>query len=128
MYAALRIVVRLQIRGHHCRGRHSRRKVYGRNDEKLGTIDDVIFNHSSGDITYIVVDTGGCFFKQEVPGSSLSLAHFYTRRWRLFSEFGQGTGGNSAAIRRIRPEVAEAVAELRKELFRRLARRASAAP
>ncbi len=36
-------------------------KVYGRNDEKLGTIDDVIFNHSSGDITYIVVDTGGWF-------------------------------------------------------------------
>jgi PRC-barrel domain len=36
-------------------------KVYGRNDEKLGTIADVIFNHSSGDIAYIVVDTGGWF-------------------------------------------------------------------
>jgi sporulation protein YlmC with PRC-barrel domain len=33
--------------------------VYGVNDEKLGTIDDVIFDHSSGDIRYVVVDTGG---------------------------------------------------------------------
>jgi len=36
-------------------------KVYGRNDEKLGTIDDVIFDHATGDIQYIVVDTGGWF-------------------------------------------------------------------
>jgi uncharacterized protein YrrD len=34
-------------------------EVYGVNDEKLGKIDDVIFNHSSGDIRYVVVDTGG---------------------------------------------------------------------
>jgi len=32
--------------------------VYGVNDEKLGTIDDVIFDHSSGDIRYVVVSTG----------------------------------------------------------------------
>ena len=37
------------------RGSH----VYGLNDEKLGKIDDVIFDHSSGDIRYVVVDTGG---------------------------------------------------------------------
>jgi len=37
------------------RGSH----LYGTNDEKLGKIDDVIFNHSSGDIRYVVVDTGG---------------------------------------------------------------------
>jgi sporulation protein YlmC with PRC-barrel domain len=37
------------------RGAH----VYGRNDDKLGKIDDVIFDHSSGAIRYIVVDTGG---------------------------------------------------------------------
>jgi len=36
-------------------------KVYGRNDEKLGTIDDVVFDHATGDIQYIVVDTGGWF-------------------------------------------------------------------
>ena len=34
-------------------------EVYGVNDEKLGQIDDVIFNHATGDIRYVVVDTGG---------------------------------------------------------------------
>jgi sporulation protein YlmC with PRC-barrel domain len=34
-------------------------KLYGRNDEKLGKIDDVIFDHASGSIRYVVVDTGG---------------------------------------------------------------------
>jgi sporulation protein YlmC with PRC-barrel domain len=34
-------------------------KIYGRDDEKLGKIDDVIFNHSTGAIRYVVVDTGG---------------------------------------------------------------------
>jgi sporulation protein YlmC with PRC-barrel domain len=33
--------------------------VYGRGDEKLGKIDDVIFDHSTGDIRYAVIDTGG---------------------------------------------------------------------
>lgn len=34
-------------------------KLYGGNDEKLGKIDDVIFDHSTGLIRYVVVDTGG---------------------------------------------------------------------
>jgi len=34
-------------------------KLYGLNDEKLGEIDDVIFDHSEGAIRYVVVDTGG---------------------------------------------------------------------
>jgi PRC-barrel domain len=33
--------------------------LYGRDDEKLGKIDDVIFDHSTGDIHYAVIDTGG---------------------------------------------------------------------
>jgi sporulation protein YlmC with PRC-barrel domain len=33
--------------------------IYGLNDEKLGKIDDVIFDHATGDIHYAVVDTGG---------------------------------------------------------------------
>src|SRR5690348_4794534 len=37
------------------RGAH----VYGRDDEKLGKIDDVIFDHTTGNIRYVVVDTGG---------------------------------------------------------------------
>lgn len=33
--------------------------VYGIDDEKIGKIDDVIFDHASGNIQYVVVDTGG---------------------------------------------------------------------
>lgn len=33
--------------------------VYGPGDEKLGKIDDVIFDSESGQIRYLVVDTGG---------------------------------------------------------------------
>jgi hypothetical protein len=33
--------------------------LYGRDDEKLGEIVDIIFDHGSGYIRYIVVDTGG---------------------------------------------------------------------
>lgn len=36
-------------------------KVYGRDDEKLGKIADVIFDHSTGAVRYVVVDTGGWF-------------------------------------------------------------------
>ncbi len=34
-------------------------KLYGLDDEKLGKIDDVIFDYSTGLIRYVVVDTGG---------------------------------------------------------------------
>jgi sporulation protein YlmC with PRC-barrel domain len=34
-------------------------KVYGRTDEKLGNIDDVIFDHLTGAIRFVVIDTGG---------------------------------------------------------------------
>lgn len=33
--------------------------INGSDGEKLGTIDDVIFDHDSGDMRYLVVDTGG---------------------------------------------------------------------
>ena len=33
--------------------------LYGVDDKKLGKIDDVIFDHTTGNISYIVVDTGG---------------------------------------------------------------------
>lgn len=41
--------------GEDIRGAH----LYSLNDEKLGKIDNVIFDHSTGDIRYVVVDTGG---------------------------------------------------------------------
>jgi hypothetical protein len=36
-------------------------EVYGRDDEKLGKIDDVIFDHETGAIRYAVVRSGGWF-------------------------------------------------------------------
>lgn len=51
------------------RGSH----LYGLNDEKLGKIDDVIFDHSTGDISYVVVDTGGWLSSKKfiVPAEGL---------------------------------------------------------
>lgn len=46
---------RIAESGEDIRGAH----LYGMDDEKLGKIDDVVFDHSTGDIQYIVVDTGG---------------------------------------------------------------------
>ncbi|HEY1937305.1 MAG TPA: PRC-barrel domain-containing protein [Candidatus Angelobacter sp.] len=45
--------------------------VYGVNDEKLGTIDDVIFDHATGDIRYVVLKTGGILSRKRVmvPGN-----------------------------------------------------------
>jgi sporulation protein YlmC with PRC-barrel domain len=33
--------------------------IYGPGDEKLGKIDDVVFDRDSGQIKYLIVDTGG---------------------------------------------------------------------
>jgi sporulation protein YlmC with PRC-barrel domain len=41
-------------------------EVYGVNDEKLGTIDDVIFNHANGEIRYILLKTGGLLSGKKV--------------------------------------------------------------
>jgi sporulation protein YlmC with PRC-barrel domain len=48
-------------------------KLYGRNDEKLGEISDVIFDHQSGDLRYVVVDTGGWLSSKEflVPANRI---------------------------------------------------------
>jgi len=40
--------------------------VYGVNDEKLGTIDDVIFDHANGEIRYIVLKSGGLLSSKKV--------------------------------------------------------------
>jgi sporulation protein YlmC with PRC-barrel domain len=54
------------------RGAH----LYGTNDEKLGKIVDVIFDHSTGDIHYAVVDTGGWLRTKKflVPAKALRPA------------------------------------------------------
>ncbi|HKN33238.1 MAG TPA: PRC-barrel domain-containing protein [Terriglobales bacterium] len=40
-------------------------KVYGPNDEKLGKIADVIFDHLTGAIRYVVIDTGRWLHSQK---------------------------------------------------------------
>lgn len=54
------------------RGSH----VYGLEDKKLGKIDDVIFDHMSADIRYVVVDTGGLLSSKKfiVPADRLILS------------------------------------------------------
>lgn len=58
------------------RGSH----LYGLNDEKLGKIDDVIFDHSTGVIRYVVVDTGGWLTTKEflVPADGLRASAKHT--------------------------------------------------
>jgi sporulation protein YlmC with PRC-barrel domain len=48
--------------------------IYGTNDEKLGEIKDVIFDHETGNIQYVVVDTGGWLSSRKflVPGNRIS--------------------------------------------------------
>src|SRR3954468_2764778 len=55
--------------GEDIRGSH----VYGMNDEKLGKIEDVVFDHSTGDIRYAVVDTAGWLSSKKflVPADAL---------------------------------------------------------
>jgi hypothetical protein len=50
--------------------------VYGLNDEKLGKIDDVIFDHASADIRYVVIDTGGWLSSRKfvVPSDRLRMS------------------------------------------------------
>ena len=49
--------------------------VYGVNGEKLGEIDDVIFDSNSGELKYVVVDTGGWLTSQRfiVPALQLTI-------------------------------------------------------
>jgi sporulation protein YlmC with PRC-barrel domain len=51
-------------------------KIYGRNDEKLGKIVDIIFEHSTAKIRYVVVDTGGWLSSKKflVPAERLHVA------------------------------------------------------
>ena len=67
-YGILRNVAVTQT-GEDIRGSH----LYGVNDEKLGKIDDVVFDHSTGDIGYVVVDTGGWLSTKKfiVPANGL---------------------------------------------------------
>jgi hypothetical protein len=47
--------------------------VYGSEDDKLGTIDDVIFDSRSGELRYVVVDTGGWLTSRKFLVDALQL-------------------------------------------------------
>lgn len=49
--------------------------VYGSNDEKLGEIEDVIFDSRSGELNYVVIDTGGWLSSQRflVPARQIMI-------------------------------------------------------
>ena len=51
-------------------------KLYGVDDEKLGKVEDAIFDHSTGLIRYVVVDTGGWLSSKRflVPADSLKAS------------------------------------------------------
>ena len=51
-------------------------KLYGLNDEKLGKIDDVIFDHSTGNVSYLIVDAGGWLTSKEfiVPANRVRFS------------------------------------------------------
>lgn len=63
------------------RGSH----LYGLNDEKLGKIDDVIFDHSTGMIRYVIVDTGGWLTSKEfiVPSEGLRASAKHTNDFEI---------------------------------------------
>ena len=48
-------------------------ELYGASDEKLGKIEDVIFDHTSGSLRYAIVDTGGWLHSNRflVPASQI---------------------------------------------------------
>jgi hypothetical protein len=54
------------------RGAH----LYGLQDQKLGKIEDVIFDHTTGNVRYVVVDTGGWLSTKEfiVPADRLQAS------------------------------------------------------
>ncbi len=64
-------------------------EVYGVNDEKLGTIDDVIFDHSTGDIRYIVLKTGGLLSRRKVMVAAGRIEPYGHHEDKFYAELDQ---------------------------------------
>jgi hypothetical protein len=60
-------------------------KIYGRGDDKLGKIDDVIFDHATGAIRYVVIDTGGWLSSKKfiVPADRLRSSAEHEEHYRV---------------------------------------------
>jgi sporulation protein YlmC with PRC-barrel domain len=61
-------------------------EVYGVNNEKLGTVDDVIFDHSTGEIRYVVVDTGGWLSSREFLVPMNRIAPYSNHEDKFYAE------------------------------------------
>lgn len=61
-------------------------EVYGVNDEKLGIVDDVIFDHSTGEIHYVVVDTGGWLSSKKFLVPLNRIQPYGAREDRFYAE------------------------------------------
>lgn len=61
-------------------------EVYGVNDEKLGEISDVIFDHSTGDIRYVVLDTGGLFSRKKVLVPASRIEPYGNHKDKFYAE------------------------------------------
>lgn len=61
-------------------------EVYGVNDEKLGTIEDVVFDHSSGDIRYVVLNTGGLFSRKKVMVPANRVSTYGNHEDKFYAE------------------------------------------
>src|ERR1700737_1914684 len=50
--------------------------IFGKDNEKLGEVSDVIFDHDSGDVRYVVVETGGWLKSKQflVPAGRFELS------------------------------------------------------
>ena len=61
-------------------------EVYGVNDEKLGTVKDVIFDHQTGEISYVVLDTGGLLSSRKVMVPINRIQRYGTHEDKLYAE------------------------------------------
>lgn len=65
-------------------------EVYGLDDEKLGSIDDVIFEHSTGDIRYVVLKTGGLFSHKRVMVPAARIEPYGDQDGRFYIDLDKG--------------------------------------
>src|SRR5487761_503857 len=65
--------------------------VYGSGDKRLGKIDDVIFDHTTGNIHYVGVDTGGWLSSKRfiVPPQQLRASSKHTDDFEINLTKGQ---------------------------------------
>ncbi len=100
-YGTLRDYRPSEVAADDIRGSH----VYGTNDDKLGKIDDIIFDHTTADIRYVVVDTGGWLSSKKflVPTERIHASSQAQRR--LPGRPDQTADRGFPPVQRIRPGV-----------------------